>query len=111
MYPARLTADGYIPLYIFIPLFMPTRHAPWVVSVTPCALLHIGAKIELPVVGRARVDALVEDVHDYYVFRVRVSVDRSYLYLRTPKAWTTGIPTRPLHIRRVRSWWAVLRTT
>lgn len=101
VYPAKLTDDGCVPVLIHSPSHMPERRSPWIVSAQPCAPIGPGTRVDLPVLGRASVDVVVEDVQGYYIFRLTTKADRSRLYLLVPRQWA-HVATAPV-TRAVRS--------
>ncbi|OJT07440.1 hypothetical protein TRAPUB_1708 [Trametes pubescens] len=130
IYPSQRTESGAIPVYIYIPRYMPSIKTPWIISTEPCAPIGVDASVVLPLIGTRSVHSLV------YVDRMTCTFQLAdptpstagmlspgpAVYIQVPRDWTYGVhepsevlevPPHPTgvrhHIRKVKSWIDSLR--
>ncbi len=105
IYPLSCTEDGSMPIYIYIPLYMPSPLTPWVVSLPPIRMLGVGDFIDVPVLGCARVRAIISEDRESCTFKATLRADRSTIYLQCRREWTS-LPPWP--VRRMRALWGFM---
>lgn len=102
----RRVHEGITPVYVDAPAHAPYRQTPWVVNSPPPCLIDVRAKVELPVLGVATVDSVVEGcgASGRRVFLLITELDQAEVYLALPVEWTAR------KIQKKRSLWRLVGT-